>query len=123
MHRPVSASLASDGDIALMPGTDDPHDLPPEGGARFLDGPLGPQNWQWQMTGELVWEPFSDPFLGGGGFAGQVTSAPIFHGNFGDQMNAISVPSCKGGLGTTVATEIVRIVTERMTGRRDNCDE
>lgn len=120
---PISADLGSVGDVALMPGTDNPHDLPPEGGARFLDGPLGAENWQWQMTGELAWEPFSDPFLGAGAFAGQVTSAPIFHGNFGNQMNAISVPSCKGGLGTTVATEVVRIVTERMTGRRDNCDE
>ncbi len=117
----LSADLAGIGDVALMPGTDDPRDVPPEGGARFLDGPSGAQNWQWAMTGQLAWEPFSEPFFGGLGFAEQVGASPIFHGNFGAQMDRITVPDCKSGLPTTVTDQLIRIVSERMSAERDNC--
>lgn len=118
---PVSADLLGIGDVALMPGTDDPRDTPPEGGARFLDGAPGAENWQWPMPGKLTWEPFSDPFFGTGGFGGQVAASPIYHGNFGAQMDRITVPSCRTGQPTTVADELVRIVSERMSAERANC--
>lgn len=116
----VSADLASIGDVALMPGTDDPHDVPPQGGARFLDGSLGAQNWQWPMTGQLSWEPFADPFFTG--FISQATSSPIYHGNFGAQMSAINVPDCQSGrISTPVDDELVQIVAGRITGQYHTC--
>ena len=117
----LSADVASIGDVALMPGTDDPRDAPPEGGARFLDGSPGAQNWQWAMSGQLAWEPFSEPFFGGLAFAEQVGASPIFHGNFGAQMDRITVPDCRSGLPTTVTDQLIRIVSERMSAERDIC--
>ncbi len=120
--RPVSADLAGVGDVALMPGTDDPRDTPSEGGARFLDGPAGSQNWQWPLPGQLTWDPFSDPFFGAGGFGQEISSSPVFHGNFGAQMDRITVPDCRTGLPTTVTDQLIRIVSERMSAERANCD-
>ena len=73
------------------------------------------------MPGRLTWEPFSDPFFGAGGFGQQISSSPIFHGNFGTQMDRITVPDCRTGQPTTVTGQLVRIVSERVRGERDNC--
>jgi hypothetical protein len=106
------------GDVVFEPGTDDPLDTPASGGARFLDGPAGDQNWQWSMPDTILWNP-EDTFMIG--VMSGLTRAPAMHGNFLQQMDQIQVPDCQTGEQTTVAAEVLRLVRGRLIGQPYVC--
>ncbi|MGB8385119.1 MAG: hypothetical protein WCG47_28415, partial [Dermatophilaceae bacterium] len=107
------------GDVALLPGTDDPTDAPILGGARFLAGSPGAQNWQWTMAATAHWKPWTDPFFVGA--IQEAASTAVFHGNFGAQMHSITVPDCRTGQPTAFDDELARVVVERVNGLSNNC--
>ncbi len=107
------------GDVALAPGTDDPFDTPPKGGARFLHGAKGPQNWQWSMPFDLAWSPDFDPFMAG--VVAAALSVPQMHANFLARMSEIRVPDCQTGADTPVDQALLRVVRGRLTDAPYEC--
>ncbi len=104
--------VAPIGDIALMPGSDDEKATPFEGGARFLVGAPGSQNWEWAMTSWVEvkpWEPLT--------FIGSVQEAaelPQYHGNFGNRMHEILVADCQTGQATPFDEALLRLIRGRI---------
>lgn len=109
------------GDVVMAPGTDDPFDTPTAGGARFLKGASGEQNWQWGLPGE-------EPVILGADLesrrlatAFRVADRPEFHGNFGDRMGEITVSDCATGAATPLDQALLRIIHGRMDGQPYRC--
>ncbi len=114
------------GDLVLLPGSDDPHAVPPTGGARFLDGSPGSQNWEWALEDQLQWNPWADPFAVG--LATEAFGSPVFHGNLGKSLGGtlsnttpIMVPDCQNPTSTPLVSEITHLVGGRVTGNLYSC--
>lgn len=107
------------GDVALQTGTDDPFDTPPKGGTRFLKGVSGAQNWQWQMSVPIIWDPHNDPQMLGA--LGSALLLPQAHPNFGDHMAEITQKDCQTGADTALDVILFRLVQGRMTDNPYNC--
>jgi hypothetical protein len=105
------------GDGLLPPGTDDPFDVA-FGGARFLDGELDEQRWQWPMGDRIkVMPPFSPAI--------DVVLNPAFHANFESNMDEIMVKDCWDFMSTAQITALEqawRVVRGRMDGEPYLCD-
>lgn len=107
------------GDIAIMPGTDDPHDLTLQGGARYLRDVPGTQNWQWGLGRTIRWDP-GNPFSLVSTIR-QAASAPEYHGAFGDRMAEISVADCQTRETVAADEALVRVIRGRMLGQPYAC--
>ena len=114
------------GDLVLLPGSDDPHAVPPTGGARFLDGSPASQNWEWALEDQLQWNPWADPFAVG--LATEAFGSPVFHANLGKSLGGtlsnttpIMVPDCQNSSSTPLASEIPYLVGGRVTGNLYSC--
>jgi hypothetical protein len=109
------------GDALLLPGTDDPTDTPAGGGARFLKGAAGEHNWQWPLPDKATWDPWSDPgFLA---IVDRIMERPVYHGNFGTSMPAITVSDCRNGAAVSFDAELLRVLAERTSGAAPGCEQ
>ena len=97
------------GDTIMSAGTDSPFDAPATGGARFLRGQPGPQNYQWGLETELERGTFSitpNQF--------DVFAHPTSHWNFGDNIGTIQTFDCQTHQLVPVATALLRVIDGRM---------
>jgi hypothetical protein len=118
-HGCSIAHLADIGDIALLPGTDDPLDLPLEGGARFLPAAADADTWQWDLLHPVAWDPAADPFLQG--FVNEATLAPEAHHRLGDRMGEITVADCQTQAETTLDQALLLVIEGRMRDAPYDC--
>lgn len=122
IFRCVTYGLESFGDLVMLPGTDDPFDVPDGGGARFLKGAPGPDQWQY-LLGQTEGYRIGWKGLTGGinlsnlgiGFL-EAPDIAINHFNFGDRMDAITVSDCSTGSDTALNQSLANILIGRVTG-------
>jgi hypothetical protein len=108
------------GDVVVLPGdSSSPQAVPPGGGARFLNGPRGVQNWEWSMPGTVYWDPNSDPSMTG--VDTQLVGQPQYHGSFGRNIASIQIPDCQTGSSVSVRDELTLIVIGRETNNPYQC--
>lgn len=105
------------GDTIMNTGTDDPFDVPAGGGARFLHGALGPQNWQWALTVDLQRGPFS---LSPNRI--DVFANPVSHWNFNAQIGNIQTTDCMTGAAVAVADALLNVIEGRMNQEPYECE-
>jgi hypothetical protein len=98
------------GDYALFEGTDDPHDAPDSGGARFAPDGNDQDHWQWRMPVEYA-------------AFGVLAVAPAIatglgdaraHGKFGAHMSEIETADCVTGNAIQMDQEMLRLIRSRM---------
>jgi hypothetical protein len=111
--------LGSAGDVILQPGTDDPTEVPSQGGERFLPGGASEQRWQWAETQTFTWIPDGDPYQTG--LDAQLITAPMSHSNYPHHQDELTVKDCKTGESINETTELLRVVTTRMEGKTYTC--
>ena len=111
------------GDILLLPGDSNPTATPVGGGAKYLNGQLGPNNFQWGLH----------YFYGGVSPGGETlvtdlevlsnlwNTSPASHNAFEGKIATTTVPDCVTGEQTTIPTEILRIITGRANGTPVQC--
>jgi len=107
------------GDLVMLPGSDDPTDLPLLGGAKFLPGGQQTANrHEYAVNGQVNVNPADlaiPPLLVRD--VVRLASSPINHFNFGSNVGTIGVPSCAPGAPmTTVANEVFRLLQNPKTG-------
>lgn len=113
-------TLLSLGDVVMQSGTDDPHDVPAKGGARFLSGALAGQNWQWGMPVDIPWVPGRDPHFIAVGNA--VIQSPENHGRFSSSTNEIDVEDCQTHGAVTVREALLNVLRGRMASDPYLCE-
>lgn len=107
------------GDLVMLPGSDDPTDLPLLGGAKFLPG--GQQTasrHEYAVNGQVNVNPadLAIPALLARDVIRLIRS-PINHFNFGSNVGTIQVPGCAAGAPTTtVADEAFRLLQNPTAG-------
>jgi pimeloyl-ACP methyl ester carboxylesterase len=105
------------GDFVMKEGTDDPHDLPDTGGARFLDGDSSSSNWQWGLNRTyaaygVIHVP--DAVL-------DALSDPIMHVNFGGQLDEIETQDCSTGATVSLDAALLTVIRDRMDEGAASC--
>lgn len=107
------------GDTVMLPGSDDPFDMPPFGGAKFLPGGEQTTNrHEYGINGQVNVNPadLAIPVLLARDVR-RIISNPISHFQFGSNIGTITVPSCAAGAPTTsVADEVFRILQNPTAG-------
>lgn len=117
------------GDLAILPGNNSPYGTPVDGGARFLKGSFGPQNWQWEMYHDVAFYAVTPlPIVGlpnGVSAAKLVYEAPENHLNLGKDnggMTEVMVNDCANpGQQMRLDLQLLKILRGRLYGPRYNC--
>lgn len=103
----------------MLPGSDDPTDLPLLGGAKFLPGGQQTANrHEYAVNGQVNVNPadLAIPALLARDVI-RLIGSPINHFNFGSNVGTILVPSCAAGAPmTTVADEVFRLLQNPTAG-------
>jgi len=103
----------------MLPGSDDPTDLPLLGGAKFLPGGQQTANrHEYTVNGQVNVNPadLAIPALLARDVV-RLVSSPINHFNFGNNVGTIQVPSCAAGApATSVADEVFRLLQNPTAG-------
>lgn len=83
------------GDVVILPGSDDPRDLPDRGGARFLpsSAAMGASSDEWELTRDydLHYDPTAPGLLVGGWELSDLLGAPEAHVNLGSMLDRMCV--------------------------------
>ena len=107
------------GDLVMLPGSDDPTDLPLLGGAKFLPGGQQTANrHEYAVNGQVNVNPadLEIPVLLARDVL-RLINSPINHFNFGSNVGTIEVPSCAASAPiTTVAGEVFRLLQNPTAG-------
>ena len=102
------------GDGLLPAGTNSPFDVPSGGGSRFLNGSLGTQNWQWNLSDTTTFNRFEPDF--GIPDTGWLLAEPAFHANLESSMKIIQVPDCRSHVVDSLLKAVTNVIDGRMTG-------
>ena len=104
------------GDFVLDEGTDNPHDTPATGGARFERGAESP-GWQWRLG-----EEFHANGLGGvPGAWGEAIDHPATHFNLNPRLSEVKTLDCVSNGPTFLVDELLRTIRGRMDGEPAGC--
>ncbi len=117
------------GDGILMPGSDDPLATPATGGARYLNGAAGAQNWEWDVRDAVNWNPglilaLPAPLRQGAEIyaaASAILGSPASHLNMGTKMSQTHVPDCQNPKTTTLDAELRALIEGRVDGQPYLC--
>lgn len=111
------------GDILLLPGDSDPTATPSDGGVKYLNGPLGPDNYQWGLHEAYVEDdPIGDNLaIEAKIVAGLWNTAPAFRNVLESKLQQIKIPDCVTGNPTSITDEIIEIIGGRVSGSHAQC--
>lgn len=112
--KPEPKTLFALGDIALLNGTDDPHDLPGTGGARFLRGAMGSDSWQWRLHHQEEWNPWLDPLYLY--VIGTLLGRPENHLKLPERLDEVMVADCQSGASVPLDDALFAVLNGRMNG-------
>lgn len=107
------------GDMAIGPGSDDPFDVPAQGGAAMLSSALGPENWQWRLRSDVEWSWWGDPLWVN--LLAHLVDQPQFHHQFPERIDEIMVEDCKSHLPTPLNEQLLDIIRGRLNGLHYDC--
>ena len=107
------------GDLVLMPGTDNPTQTPLLGGERFLPGGASATHYEWAETADYAWDPEIDPLMQLVGT--ELMSAPQMHVNLPAHQAELTISDCQTHQPINEITELLRVVTARMSGTTYEC--
>ena len=113
------------GDLAMHPGSDAPTYSSAGGGAMFLRGSRGSQNWEWQATevDTVSWDAAGPLWTGAqlAAVASQVTGSPVNHFYLPPQAQFVPIADCSTGAQTNLASELEVVVAGRLNGYLHIC--
>jgi len=98
------------GDYALFEGTDDPHDAPDSGGARFVPVDSGQDHWQWRMAAEYA----AIGVLGVAPAAAQGLGDSRAHLKFITRINEVETADCVTGNPIQMDQQMLQLIRSRM---------
>jgi hypothetical protein len=118
-----TGSPTSYGDMLLLPGDSDPTAQPAQGGAKYLNGSLGPDNFQWGLhkaytVDSLIGANLETEILAG---IDLYNSSPVSHGQLEGNLDSVLIPDCATGQSTSISAEILKIIAGRMSGNHVQC--
>ena len=121
----VGLSDFSLGDLAMHPGSDAPTDFSTGGGAKFLRGARGSQNWEWQVNEDhYISFDIAGPLWTESQIlttAAQVVASPANHWNLPGQAGSVNVADCASGSQVSLESELQAILVGRVSGQPHNC--
>jgi Cohesin domain len=113
------------GDLAMHPGSDAPTYSSGGGGAMFLRGSRGAQNWEWQATevDTVSWDAAGPIWTTAqlAAVASQVTGSPVNHFYLPPRAQFVPIADCSTGAQTDLAAELEAIVAGRLDGYPHIC--
>jgi hypothetical protein len=111
------------GDMVLLPGNSNPTARPGDGGAKYLNGSLGPENFQWGLHEPYVEDsPIGENLVTDAKiYYDLYNSAPASHGQLEGNLQTVMVPDCVTGQPTSVTDEIITIIGGRISGNHVQC--
>ncbi len=107
------------GDLVFVPGTASPHNPAPDGGARFLlTGARDTQQWEWGL--ERTFPYYTGQTIISGATlthaVAEAATAPENHYTLGGKIGEVTVQDCQTGATVSVATQLLRLITGRLSG-------